>query len=137
VEGDASQRAQCRMVEISKGLLRQRQRAADLSESLGLVAWGSSISTRRFGMVFGRLVRESARIRSAGSPALGLAWLAAGRADFAYFELSFHEWDVAAGLFMCRQQGLRVRHERIDDIDHLLVAPPHLFERLQALTLWH
>lgn len=43
-------------------------------------------------------------LRRAGSAALDLAWVAAGRAD-AYVEFSLHPWDVAAGRLLVVEAG--------------------------------
>ena len=43
-------------------------------------------------------------IRRAGSAALDLAWLAAGRLD-AYYERGLNEWDWAAGSLLVREAG--------------------------------
>jgi myo-inositol-1(or 4)-monophosphatase len=43
-------------------------------------------------------------IRRAGSAALDLAWVAAGRID-AYFEVSRSAWDSAAGELLVREAG--------------------------------
>jgi fructose-1,6-bisphosphatase/inositol monophosphatase family enzyme len=43
-------------------------------------------------------------IRRAGSAALDLAWVAAGRID-AYFEVSRSAWDTAAGALLVREAG--------------------------------
>lgn len=44
------------------------------------------------------------KVRSVGSAALGLAWVAAGRFD-AYYEESIRLWDVAGGLALVRAAG--------------------------------
>jgi myo-inositol-1(or 4)-monophosphatase len=43
-------------------------------------------------------------VRRAGSAAIDLAHVAAGRLD-GYFELSLQPWDVAAGIALCRETG--------------------------------
>lgn len=54
--------------------------------------------------LFNRLVSASGDIRRAGSAALDLAYVAAGRLD-GYWELGLEPWDVAAGLLMVRAAG--------------------------------
>lgn len=54
-----------------------------------------------------RLLPVVRDIRRAGSAALDLAWLAAGRVDV-YYERGVKEWDTAAGTVICRAAGLRV-----------------------------
>jgi myo-inositol-1(or 4)-monophosphatase len=76
-------------------------------------------------------------VRSLGSAALDLAWVACGRADAFYHERWFKPWDVAAGVVLCREAGLEV-----DELaplgpglsPRLLAARPHLMETLRALV---
>jgi myo-inositol-1(or 4)-monophosphatase len=56
-------------------------------------------------------------VRRAGSAAVDLAHVGAGRLD-GYFELSLRPWDVAAGILVCRETGCAVtdwrgRHEAL------------------------
>ena len=46
-------------------------------------------------------------VRRAGSAAIDLAHVGAGRLD-GFFELSLRPWDVAAGILVCRETGCRV-----------------------------
>lgn len=50
------------------------------------------------------LTSETAGIRRAGSAALDLAYVAAGRLD-GYWEIGLREWDIAAGALMVREAG--------------------------------
>lgn len=50
------------------------------------------------------LARQTAGIRRAGSAALDLAYVAAGRYD-AYWEVGLHEWDCAAGALLVTEAG--------------------------------
>jgi myo-inositol-1(or 4)-monophosphatase len=50
------------------------------------------------------LARESAAIRRAGSAALDLAYVAAGRFE-AFWEIGLAPWDVAAGALLVREAG--------------------------------
>ena len=54
--------------------------------------------------VVARLAGRVRDIRRAGSAALDLAWVAAGRVD-AYFEVSRSPWDSAAGELLVREAG--------------------------------
>jgi myo-inositol-1(or 4)-monophosphatase len=54
--------------------------------------------------VVARLAGKVRDIRRAGSAALDLAWVAAGRLD-AYFEVSRSPWDSAAGELLVREAG--------------------------------
>ncbi len=55
---------------------------------------------------FRRFMRRAQAVRRAGSAALDLAYLAAGRFD-GFWELNLHPWDVAAGLVMIIEAGGR------------------------------
>lgn len=61
----------------------------------------------RYVAQFARITRAQCGIRRAGSAALDLAWLAAGRFD-AFWELRLAPWDIAAGLLLVREAGGRV-----------------------------
>ena len=54
--------------------------------------------------VLARVAGQVRDIRRAGSAALDLAWVAAGRID-AYFEVSRSAWDSAAGELLVREAG--------------------------------
>jgi len=56
---------------------------------------------------FARVTRAQAGIRRAGSAALDLAWVAAGRFD-AFWEQRLAPWDMAAGMLLVREAGGRV-----------------------------
>lgn len=54
--------------------------------------------------VFNRLLSASADVRRAGSAALDLAYVAAGRLD-GFWEMGLAPWDMAAGILMVRAAG--------------------------------
>ena len=54
--------------------------------------------------MFGAVASKTAGIRRAGSAALDLAYVAAGRMD-GFWELGLKEWDMAAGLLMVQEAG--------------------------------
>ncbi len=66
---------------------------------------------------FAAVTRASSGIRRAGSAALDLADVAAGRFD-GFWELSLAPWDVAAGVVLVREAGGRVT--RLDGSEDLL-----------------
>jgi myo-inositol-1(or 4)-monophosphatase len=85
--------------------------------AMALVATGFSYdAAERAGQVAiaARLAGSVRDLRRAGSAALDLAWVAAGRLD-AYFEVSRSPWDSAAGELLVREAGGTVtwtdRHE--------------------------
>ncbi|MGH8272861.1 MAG: inositol monophosphatase family protein [Gammaproteobacteria bacterium] len=50
------------------------------------------------------VIEDSGGVRRAGSAALDLAWLAAGRLD-GFFELDLKPWDIAAGCLLIEEAG--------------------------------
>ncbi|MDE1460517.1 inositol monophosphatase family protein [Spartinivicinus poritis] len=54
--------------------------------------------------IFKSLVEQTAGIRRAGSAALDLAYIAAGRYD-AYWEFGLNQWDIAAGVLLIQEAG--------------------------------
>ena len=56
---------------------------------------------------FTRFIRRAQGVRRAGSAALDLAYVACGRFD-AFWELSLHPWDVAAGFLLVQEAGGQV-----------------------------
>jgi myo-inositol-1(or 4)-monophosphatase len=50
------------------------------------------------------VVRKTAGLRRAGSAALDLAYVAAGRMD-GFWEMGLKEWDIAAGVLMIQEAG--------------------------------
>lgn len=79
-----------------------------------------------------QVMGASAGVRRLGSAALDLAWTAAGRYD-GYWERDLALWDIAAGVFIAREAGLRV--ESLSGGDVLTACDPivtndALFEHL-------
>jgi myo-inositol-1(or 4)-monophosphatase len=96
--------------------------------ALALVATGFSYDARERAAqaaVVARLAGKVRDIRRAGSAALDLAWVAAGRLD-AYFEVSRSAWDSAAGELLVREAGGDItwtEHTEIVASGHPLHAP--------------
>jgi myo-inositol-1(or 4)-monophosphatase len=86
----------------------QALRASAVTDpGLALVATGFSYDpTERSAQaeVVARMAGRVRDVRRAGSAALDLAWVAAGRLD-AYFEVSRSPWDSAAGELLVREAG--------------------------------
>jgi len=59
--------------------------------------------------MFAAVTRKAAGVRRAGSAALDLAYVAAGRMD-GFWELGLKEWDIAAGALMVQEAGGSVGH---------------------------
>jgi myo-inositol-1(or 4)-monophosphatase len=58
----------------------------------------------RFRTELGNVMAVSSGVRRAGSAALDLAWVAAGRYD-GYWERGLEIWDIAAGILLVREAG--------------------------------
>ncbi len=87
------------------------------------------------GRVLARLAPAVRDIRRFGSAALDLAWTAAGRYD-AYFERTVKQWDIAAGVLVCRRAGLSVLELPVhEDLPWgILVARPAIAQELLELV---
>ncbi|MEO7103852.1 MAG: inositol monophosphatase family protein [Gemmatimonadaceae bacterium] len=66
--------------------------------------FGANAATERYSRQFVPVAQATAGIRRAGSAALDLAWLAAGRFD-AFWELRLNPWDIAAGILLVEEAG--------------------------------
>jgi myo-inositol-1(or 4)-monophosphatase len=86
------------------------------------------------GAVVAALLPQVRDVRRAGSAALDLCWLAAGRVD-AYFESGTHIWDWAAGSLIASEAGAWVGgfDGGAPSADGLLAAKPGLAGPLRAL----
>lgn len=113
-----------------------RPEGTTLAGAMVGVGWGPLSGGVRQAEVARALIPAVGKVRSPGSPALGLSWAALGRFDAAFYEMQFSEWDVAAGAFLCQCAGLEVRRE-LPDADRsprLLAAPPGLMAQLAPLV---
>lgn len=92
------------------GLAARPRHVSDPSRALALfgVSRHGAPGHPRTSIVPATLIEVFGKVRSPGSPALGLAWVAAGRADLAYYEMQFNDWDISAGVLLCREAGLSV-----------------------------
>jgi myo-inositol-1(or 4)-monophosphatase len=66
--------------------------------------WSTRRPASAYVALLSRVLEEGAAIRRAGSGALGLADVAAGRAE-AYAELHINAWDCAAGIVLVQEAG--------------------------------
>jgi len=82
--------------------------------------------------VMRRLLPAVRDIRRAGSAALDLAWLAAGRID-AYYERALNAWDWAAGSLLVREAGGAVE-ELTGEPFGLIAGPAPLVAALRPLV---
>jgi myo-inositol-1(or 4)-monophosphatase len=89
---------------------QQLQVNSDVSLEQALLSTGFSYSAEtrmRQGQVLAGILGRVRDIRRAGSAALDLCWVAAGRLD-AYAERGLNPWDHAAGALVVREAGGRV-----------------------------
>lgn len=86
------------------------RRQASLADALVATGFSYDAALRaRQGAALAHILPRVRDIRRAGSAALDLCQVAAGRVD-AYFELDLNPWDYAAGSVIARAAGAEVRH---------------------------
>lgn len=75
-------------------------------------------------------------IRRLGSAAMDMAWTASGELD-GYWEFRLGPWDLAAGVVIMREAGVRVTDPKGGDVDpfhgEILAANPRLHGRMLAV----
>ena len=79
-----------------------------------------------------QVMGRSAGVRRMGSAALDLAWTAAGRYD-GFWERGLAIWDIAAGVLIARESGLRVEsltHGNVLDTGDIIATNEMLHEPL-------
>ena len=84
---------------------------------------------------FERVIGATAGIRRAGSAALDLAYVAAGRLD-GFWELNLKPWDIAAGILLVEEAGGIVTEMNGGDVletGNVLAATPKLHPHLAEL----
>lgn len=85
---------------------------------------------------FEAIFPETAGVRRAGSAALDLAYVAAGRLD-GFWEISLKEWDMAAGILLVKEAGGLVGdfHDEDNYMDsgNLVAANPKIYKSLLAM----
>ncbi|EMR13535.1 inositol-1-monophosphatase [Methylophaga lonarensis MPL] len=86
--------------------------------------------------MFNALFPKVSDIRRAGSAALDLAYVAAGRVD-AYWEIGLEKWDLAAGWLLVEEAGGTVTdfsgRDQVLDKGHVIASNLPLQSQLQAL----
>lgn len=86
------------------------------------------------------LVKDSAGIRRAGSAALDLAYVAAGRLD-GFWEIGLKQWDMAAGVLLIQEAGGIVTDleggDKYLETGSILTANPKLHPVMQAIIEPH
>jgi myo-inositol-1(or 4)-monophosphatase len=83
---------------------------------------------------------QTAGIRRAGSAALDLAYVAAGRFD-GFWEIGLKPWDMAAGVLLIKEAGGLVSDlkggESYMEAGNVTAAPPKVFRNLVQITQKH
>ncbi|MEO7242001.1 MAG: inositol monophosphatase family protein [Variovorax sp.] len=79
----------------------------ELSAASIEVGWSTRIAAATFLEQASRVAQSGAAVRRAGSGALGLAYVAAGRSE-GYVEAHINSWDVAAGLLLVTEAGGKI-----------------------------
>ncbi|WP_420630370.1 inositol monophosphatase family protein [Candidatus Leptofilum sp.] len=83
----------------------QVSQVSDLSEVVFALDWSSASQTRTDALqILNRFAEKSYTVRTIGTAALAMAWVAAGRIDF-YFNLHLRPWDVAAAMLLVQESG--------------------------------
>jgi myo-inositol-1(or 4)-monophosphatase len=90
--------------------------------------------------MFRALTTECAGIRRAGSAALDLAYVAAGRMD-GYWEIGIMEWDMAAGILLIKEAGGVVTDFSFNDnyfeSGNVIVGSPKMHQLMYQLIEPH
>lgn len=80
----------------------------DLPQAMICFDWSRSyVNREQMLTALGHFVHHAHTLRSLGSAALALAWVAAGRID-AYLNFHLAPWDIAAGMLLIQEAGGRV-----------------------------
>ncbi len=110
---------------------------AELADALVATGFAYDAAQRaRQGAALAHILPRIRDIRRAGSAALDLCQVAAGRVD-AYFELDLSPWDYAAGSVIARAAGADVRHLAAASGrgPAVVAAPPALMPALLELLV--
>ncbi|MGR9088826.1 MAG: inositol monophosphatase family protein [Gammaproteobacteria bacterium] len=90
--------------------------------------------------MFKALTTDSAGIRRAGSAALDLAYVAAGRLD-GFWEIGIMEWDMAAGILLIKEAGGVVTdfsfNDRYVESGNIIAASPKMHQIMYQLIEPH
>jgi len=110
---------------------------ADLQQAVIELGWSSRRPVRSYTAMVERVLATGATFMRAGSGALGLAYVAAGRTH-GYCELHINSWDTLAGLLLVREAGGWTNDFLADDGltrgNAVLACAPGLKEALVAAT---
>jgi len=110
---------------------------SDLKRAIVELGWSARRTVRAYTSLVERVLEAGAIFMRAGSGALGLAYVAAGRTH-GYCELHINSWDTLAGLLMVREAGGWTNDFLADDGlqsgNAVLACAPGLKEALVAVT---
>ncbi|HEX6156635.1 MAG TPA: inositol monophosphatase family protein [Burkholderiales bacterium] len=110
---------------------------ADIRQAVIELGWSSRRTVRSYTSMVERVLATGATFLRAGSGALGLAYVAAGRTH-GYCELHINSWDTLAGLLMVREAGGWTNEflegEGLTRGNAVLACAPGLKETLVAAT---
>ena len=110
---------------------------ADLRRATVELGWSTRRPLADYVAMVGRVTATGAGFQRAGSGALGIAYVAAGRLD-GYAEIHINAWDAAAALLMVEEAGGRINdffgNASVAKGNAVLAATPALFESLAAAT---
>lgn len=109
----------------------------DLRQALIELGWSARRPARDYAALLERVLATGATFLRAGSGALGLAYVAAGRSH-GYCELHINSWDAAAGLLLVTEAGGWANdffaEEGLTRGNAVLACAPALREALVAAT---
>jgi myo-inositol-1(or 4)-monophosphatase len=109
----------------------------DIKQAVVELGWSSRRPVRSYTSLVERVLATGATFLRAGSGALGLAYVAAGRTH-GYCELHINSWDTLAGLLMVREAGGWTNDfladEGLSRGNAVLACAPGLKEALVAAT---
>jgi myo-inositol-1(or 4)-monophosphatase len=110
---------------------------SDMRQAIVELGWSARRTVRAYTGLVERVLEAGAIFMRAGSGALGLAYVAAGRTH-GYCELHINSWDTLAGLLMVREAGGWTNDFLADDGlqsgNAVLACAPGLKEALVAVT---
>ncbi|HEX8167647.1 MAG TPA: inositol monophosphatase [Beijerinckiaceae bacterium] len=110
---------------------------SDIAHATVEAGWSTRLPHEPYLTVVDRLKAAGAAVRRAGSGALALAWVAAGRQE-AYVELHMNAWDALAGLVLVREAGGWTNDylagEALTKGNAILACTPELAEALREAT---
>ena len=130
------------IAQLGKGAWLNRQpmrvsSVADLSAASVEIGWSTRIPVQTYLDMAGKAAHAGCQVRRAGSGALGLAYVAAGRCE-AYAEAHINAWDVAAGLLLVTEAGGRVNdfwaNDGVKNGNAVLATSGVLASELSVLT---